>query len=170
MKNEIAEIIQQQIDKEFYSSYLYLQIGSWYEKHGLSGFANWFTIQAKEELDHAMKFIAYLQESDVYVELGAIEKPEPKIEQPMDGLKMALAHEKYITASINDIYELAQNFKDYRTTNILTWFIIEQGEEEKNASELISKMDMFGQDGRGLYMLDKELGARVYNAPQTEAK
>ena len=120
-------------------------------------------IQAQEERDHAMLFYTYLQNQTVTLE--AIDKPEPSITCHMDVLKAGLAHEEYVTSLINGIYSAAYDVKDFRTMQFLDWFVKEQGEEETNANDLISKMELFGSDPKSLYMLNQELAARVYTAP-----
>lgn len=132
---------------------------------GLDGFANWYRVQAQEERDHAMLFFQYLLNNEVKVTFDAIAKPEWERDDNMTPLKKALEHEKYVTASINDIYTAAYEARDFRTMQLLDWFVKEQGEEEKNASDIITKMELFGTDAKGLYMLNSELKARVYVAP-----
>ena len=132
---------------------------------GLDDFANWYMIQAQEERDHAMLFYQYLQNENEKVTLLAIDKPEKEITCHMDVLRAGLEHEKYVTSLINDIYEAAHNVKDFRTMQFLDWFVKEQGEEEKNANDMITKLDLFGSDPKSLYMLNQELMARVYSAP-----
>ena len=165
MDKKVYELLNQQVNKEFYSAYLYLDFSNYFKSKGLDGFANWYLIQAQEERDHAMLFYQYLQNENQSVSLEAIAKPDKVFESGMDVLKAGLAHEEYVTSLINDIYSAANEVKDYRTMQFLDWFVKEQGEEEMNANGLISKMELFGFDPRGLYMLDQELGARVYSAP-----
>lgn len=162
---KVAALLNEQINKEFYSAYLYLDFSIYFENEGLSGFANWFRIQAQEERDHAIIFLNYMQHNGLKVTLEAIDKPDTKIKSHIDPLKEALAHEQYVTASINDIYTAAVKVKDYRTMQFLDWFIKEQGEEEATADANVRKMELFGTDAKGLYMLDAELGARTYTPP-----
>lgn len=131
----------------------------------LDGFANWYRIQAQEERDHVMLFLQYLQNNGVVVRLDAIAKPDKALTDNMAPLKAALEHERYVTALINTIYEAAYSIKDFRTMQFLDWFVKEQGEEEKNAEDMIKKMELSGTDAKGLYMLNSELGARAYSAP-----
>jgi len=165
MDKKVHELLNQQINKEFYSAYLYLEFSNYFNSIGLDGFANWYMIQAQEERDHAMLFYTYLQNEDQTVTLEAIDKPEKEIACSMDVLKAGLEHEQYVTALINDIYGAAYDVRDFRTMQFLDWFVKEQGEEETNAKDLITKMELFGSDAKGLYMLNQELGARVYSAP-----
>lgn len=165
MDKKVAESINEQINKEFYSAYLYLDFANYFASIGLDGFENWYKIQAQEERDHAMLFWQYLQNNGEKITLEAIAKPDKALENPLTVLEAGLEHEKYVTSLINGIYEAAYNVKDFRTMQLLDWFVKEQGEEEKTASDLITKMTLFGSDAKGLYMLNSELGARVYSAP-----
>ena len=165
MNEKVHELLNQQINKEFYSAYLYLDFSNYFEEVGLDGFANWYKIQAQEERDHAMLFYQYLQNENQKVTLEAIAKPDKTFSTHMDVLKAGLEHEEYVTSLINDIYAAAYNVKDFRTMQFLDWFVKEQGEEETNANDLITKMELFGSDPKSLYMLNQELAARVYTAP-----
>ena len=165
MNAKVHELLNQQINKEFYSAYLYLDFSNYFEDAGLDGFANWYMIQAQEERDHAMLFYQYLQNENQKVTLEAIAKPDKKFTCHMDVLKAGLEHEEYVTSLINDIYAAAYEVKDFRTMQFLDWFVKEQGEEETNANDMITKMELFGSDPKSLYMLNQELKARVYSAP-----
>ena len=165
MNTTVHELLNQQINKEFYSAYLYLHFSNYFEEAGLDGFANWYLIQAQEERDHAMLFYRYLQNENQKVTLEAIEKPAVELTGNRDVLAAGLQHEQYVTSLIHAIYEAAYAVKDFRTMQFLDWFVKEQGEEETNANDLISKMALFGSDPKGLYMLNQELAARVYTAP-----
>jgi len=165
MNQKVHELLNQQINKEFYSAYLYLDFSNYFEAKGLDGFANWYRIQAQEERDHAMLFYDYLQNESQIVTLDAIAKPDKVFSCDMDVLKAGLEHEQYVTALINDIYAAAYEVRDFRTMQFLDWFVKEQGEEETNANDMITKMELFGSDPRSLYLLNQELAARVYSAP-----
>jgi len=165
LDKKVAKLLEEQINKEFYSAYLYLDFSNYYVNAGLDGFANWYRIQAQEERDHAMLFLQYLQNNGECVKLEAIAKPDKALKDNMEPLKAALEHERYVTALIDTIYDAAYSIKDFRTMQFLDWFVKEQGEEEKNAEDMIKKMELFGTDAKGLYMLNSELGTRVYNAP-----
>ena len=165
MNAKVHELLNAQINKEFYSAYLYLEISNYFDERGLDGFANWYMVQAQEERDHAMLFFTYLQNNSQKVTLDTIAKPDVKIEADMDALQASLKHELYVTSLINDIYAAAYEARDFRAMQFLDWFVKEQGEEEKNANDLITKLEMFGSDPKSLYMLDQELGTRVYAAP-----
>lgn len=162
----VANLLNEQINKEFYSAYLYLDFANYFERIGLAGFAHYFKVQAQEERDHALMFYQYLQDSDQPVTLEAIARPDSRLGDRMEPLRQALEHEEFVTASINAIYAAAAAEQDYRTLRFLDWFINEQAEEEKSARDLIAKMEQFGSDAQGgLYLLDQELAARVYTAP-----
>lgn len=165
MDKKVAKLLNEQINKEMYSSYLYFQFANYYHEEGLDGFYNWYYVQAREEMDHALLMVKYLQNNDEKVVFEAVAKPEADLKDRMDPLKAGLAHEKYITGEINAVYAAAYEAKDFRTMQFLDWFVKEQGEEEKNSSDLIKKMELFGGEAKSLYMLDSELKARVYAAP-----
>ena len=165
MNKKVHELLNTQINKEFYSAYLYLEFSNYFKAKGLDGFANWYMIQAQEERDHAMLFYQYLQNENQTVTLEAIEKPLLDAASHMDVLTAGLRHEEYVTSLINDIYGAAYEVRDFRTMQFLDWFVKEQGEEETNANDLITKMELFGSDPKSLYMLNQELAARVYTAP-----
>ena len=165
MNSKVRDLLNQQINKELYSAYLYLDFSNYFKRVGLDGFANWYYIQAQEERDHAMLFYQYLQNENATVTLDAIAKPDKIFECHMDVLKAGLVHEEYVTSLINDIYAAAYDVRDFRTMQFLDWFVKEQGEEETNANDMITKMDLFGTDPKSLYMLNQELAARVYSAP-----
>ncbi len=165
MDKKVFELLNDQINKEFYSAYLYLDMANFYAQKGLDGFANWYEVQAKEEQDHAMLIYHYLLNNGQKVTLGAIAQPDKTFAALMDPLKAAHEHEQYVTSLINAIYAAAIQANDYRTTQFLDWFIKEQGEEEKNSGDMITKMELFGDDAKALYLLNSELAGRVYSAP-----
>ena len=165
MLDNRVSVLNAQVNQEFYSAYLYLDFASYFTDKGLDGFANWYQVQAQEERDHAMLFYQYLHNNNFRVVLEAIAKPDQTLQAPMDPLKAGLAHEEYVTRLIHAIYAAAQEAKDFRTMQFLDWFIKEQGEEEKSAHDLITKMELFGGEAKGLYLLDSELAARVYAPP-----
>lgn len=165
LEQKVAELINQQINNEFYSAYLYLDFANYYTQEGLEGFANWYRVQAQEERDHAMLFIQYLQNNSRKVTLEAIEKPDVELKKFSDPLYAGLEHERYVTKLIHGIYDAAYSVKDFRTMQFLDWFVKEQGEEENNSDNLIKKFELFGLDPKSLYMMDNELSGRVYSAP-----
>lgn len=165
LNEKVKRLINEQINKEFYSAYLYLSFSNYFQTKNLDGFANWYLVQAKEEQDHAMMFYRYLHDNDETVTLDTIVGPDFVPENDMDILKTGLRHEEAVTASINGIYAAAWEAQDFRTMQFLSWFVKEQAEEETNARNLISKMELFGSDAKGLYLLNSELAGRTYTAP-----
>ena len=165
LNKKVSDLLNEQINKELYSAYLYLDMNNYFDKRGLNGFANWYMIQAQEERDHAMLIYKYMQNNDCPIKLEAIAMPDKVYKKDMDVLKAGLEHEEYVTASIHTIYDAASKVKDFRTMQFLDWFVKEQGEEETNARDMISKMELFGSDARSLYMLNQELAARTYSTP-----
>ena len=165
LNKKVAQLLEEQINKELYSAYLYLDISNYYIANNLDGFGNWYKIQAQEERDHAMLFLEYLQNNGESPKLGAIAAPDKEFKTFRDGLAAAMEHEEYVTSLINNIYAAALEVHDYRTLQFLDWFVKEQGEEEKNASDILGRFDLFGSDPKSLYALDSELGGRVYSAP-----
>lgn len=165
LNTKVVELLNQQVNKEFYSAYLYLDFSNYYYDNGLDGFGNWYRVQAQEERDHAMLFIQYLQNNGEKVVLDAIEKPSVTLDSAKSILSEGLKHEQYVTSLIHNIYDAAYSVKDFRTMQFLDWFVKEQGEEETNADNLVKKYELFGDDPKSLYMLDNELGGRVYSAP-----
>lgn len=159
---KIAEMLNEQVNKELYSGYLYLDFANYYADEGLDGFANWYEVQAQEELDHALMMRRYLIDNGVRVTCEQIARPDKKPTSFSDALDMGYAHEQYVTKCITEIYHEAVAQKDYKTMQFLDWFIKEQGEEEKNAEDLLKKFKLFGKDAKGLYALNQELGARTY--------
>lgn len=162
---KVSKLINEQINKELYSAYLYLDFSIYYDEQGLDGFSNWYKIQAQEERDHAMLMLEYLQNNGEKVTLEAVAKPDKVFNELIEPLKAGLEHERYVTGLINVIYDAAYSVKDFRTMQFLDWFVKEQCEEEKTADDMIKKMELFGNDSKGLYMLDSEFAARVYTAP-----
>ena len=165
LNEKVVDLLNEQINKELYSAYLYLDFSIYYDAEGLDGFANWYRIQAQEERDHAMLFLKYMQNNGEKVALKAVAKPDKELKDSLEVLKMALAHERYVTGSIHTIYDAAYEARDFRTMQFLDWFVKEQGEEEANAEDMLRKMELFGGDPKSLYMLNAEMRDRVYSAP-----
>lgn len=165
LSKKVVELLNDQVNKEFYSAYLYLDMSNYYKNEGLDGFANWYKVQAQEERDHAILFMDYLQQNGEAVVLEAIAKPDKDFKTFIDPLKEGAAHERYVTGLIHNIYGAAYEEKDFRTMQFLDWFVKEQAEEEDTADDMIKKYELFGSDSKGLYMLDSELAARTYTAP-----
>lgn len=166
LNEKIAKLVNEQVNKELYSGYLYLDFANYYADEGLDGFAHWYEVQAQEERDHAMMMRRYLIDNGIRVTFDAIAGPDKKLADITAPLKAGYEHEQYVTSLINNIYAEAFALKDFKTMQFLDWFIKEQGEEEKNAEDMLKKMELFGHDAKGLYALNQELLARVY-APST---
>ena len=152
--------INEQINKEFSSSYLYLSMAAWFDSTGLKGAAAWMHAQAEEEKVHAMKFYHFIEERRAKVELTAIEGPKTSWNSPLHAFEDAFAHEEYISGRINKLMTLAREVRDYATEELLHWFVKEQVEEEASVDEVVQKLKMLGDARNGLLMLDKELGKR----------
>jgi ferritin len=165
LSEKLAGLLNEQVNFEWYSAYIYLDIYTYYEDKNLNGFGNWFNIQAQEERDHAMLFMKYIMNNGEKVKLTAIEGPTGDYKDFREPVVDAFNHEKEVTRKINAIYAVAYEEKDFRTMQFLDWFVKEQGEEEKNTEDIIKRYDLFGQDAKSLYMLDAELAGRVYAAP-----
>lgn len=162
MNETVARVLEEQINKELYSAYLYLTFADYYEGRGLKGFANWYVVQCREETDHALALRRYLIDNDHIPTMEAIAKPDKAFANDLEPLEAGLAHEEYVTSLIHHCYEVAQEAHDIRTMQMLDWFVKEQGEEEANARDMISNMKLFGSDPKGLYDLDREYAARAY--------
>ncbi|MCK5706422.1 MAG: ferritin [Candidatus Aureabacteria bacterium] len=160
MDKKLVKAINEQITKEMYSSYLYLSMAAYFESIGLEGFSYWMKLQAQEEIIHGMKFFDYLNERGEKVILGAIDKPPVNFKSVVDVFKKTLEHEQLVTASINNLYSIANKVNDNASTIFLQWFINEQVEEEKNAMDILGKLKYVKAETAGMLMLDKELAAR----------
>lgn len=165
LSRKMVEMLNAQVNAEFYSAYLYLDMANFYKDEGLDGYFNWYKIQAQEERDHAVLFMEYLQQNGESVVLEAINKPDKEFKEFIDPLKAGAAHERLVTGLINDIYAVAYEEKDFRTMQFLDWFVKEQAEEEDTADDNVQKFELFGNDSRSLYELDAEMASRVYSAP-----
>lgn len=156
--------LNDQVKWELYSSYLYLSMSAYFADTGLPGFSNWMRIQAQEELSHAMKFYDYVLERGGRVELKAIDAPENQWKNTQDVIEETLKHEQFVTKRINELVDTAIEERDHATNIFLQWFVTEQVEEEDSVNEVLAKLKLVGNEG-GLFMLDKELGARVFTPP-----
>jgi ferritin len=164
----MLKALNEQVNKEMYSAYLYLSMSAHCTNVGLNGFANWFMVQYQEETFHAMKIYNYINEQGEKVVLQAIEKPPSDFGTPLEMFQATLKHEQFITKSIHDLVTLALEEKDYATQIFLQWFVTEQIEEESNDNEIISKLKLIGDNTSSLFVLDKELSVRVFTPPAVE--
>lgn len=166
MLNEaIRSALNEQVNAELYSSYLYLSMCSYFKKINLEGFARWMEVQALEELTHAMKFFNFITERGDQVKLAPIGGPETSWASPLAALEDTYAHEVKVTGLINNLVNIAMEHKDHATVNFLQWFIAEQVEEETSADAIVQKLKLVGNDGSGLFLIDQELGRRVFVPP-----
>ena len=164
----MTDALNDQINKELYSAYLYLSMAAYAEDSGLSGTANWLSIQAKEEMTHAEKFYRYINSQGARVVLAAIDAPPKDFESPQSVFQQVLEHEQKVTASINNLVNIAADEKDHATEIFLQWFVSEQVEEEESANEILSRFKLAGGVGGGLFMIDKELAGRQFTPPAAE--
>jgi len=160
MNKKLLDEMNVQINKEMYSGYLYLAMAAHFEEENLSGFANWMTVQAEEELEHAMKFFKFLPEAGGKVILDTIEKPDSDFGSPQKVFEQVLKHEQYVTSRIHLLYKLAVETREYPTQIFLQWFVNEQVEEEKNATEILENLKLAGESGNALLMMDRALAQR----------
>jgi len=160
MKKKVQDAVNDQIQAELYSAYLYLSMAAYSHGQNLKGFARWLTLQAKEEQAHAMKFFDHLIERGATVELQKIQEPPTTFKSPIDIFEKTLEHEKKVTGLINKMYALAVKEEDYPLQILLQWFITEQVEEEGHASEILEQLRMVGGKGNGLMYVDRALGKR----------
>lgn len=153
--------LNQQLNRELFSSYLYLSMATYFESKSLTGMANWMKLQAEEEHAHSMKFFDFIQKIGGRVILEQIDKPQSEWDSPKKAFEEALAHEEYITKNINELTDLAISERDHSTKTFLQWYVDEQVEEEAIANDIVQKFNLIEGSKSGLYMLDRELGART---------
>lgn len=165
ISKKLQDAINEQINREFYSEFLYASMRAWFAGQTLNGFATWMEVQVREEHAHAMGFYTYLLDRGGKVELKAIKKPPMEFKDPMTAFKMTLEHEHFITKSINELMDLAITEKDHAMKSFLQWYVDEQVEEENNDETIIGKLNIIKDRPEGLLFLDKELGLRVYTPP-----
>ncbi|MBU1024259.1 ferritin [bacterium] len=160
MDKKIQEALNNQINYELFSAYLYLSMSAYFENGGLSGCASWMNSQAQEEMVHALKMYNYIVECGGRVKLAAIGEPRFEWDSPVDVLKETLEHERGVTRRIYKIVDLAIELKDHGTNQFLQWFVGEQVEEEATAEDILKKMELMKDAPGGMYLLDQEMGAR----------
>mmetsp|Transcript_14751 Transcript_14751/g.7218 ORF Transcript_14751/g.7218 Transcript_14751/m.7218 type:complete len:171 (-) Transcript_14751:68-580(-) len=166
LKAKMLKALNGQINAEMYSSYLYLSMEAYFQSISLGGFAGWMRSQVQEELFHGMKFYDFVCERGGRVTLDTIKKPDSSWKSPMVAFKQILKHEQLVTSLINDLVDLAIAEKDHATLNFLQWFVAEQVEEEASVGEVVDKLKLIKEDTSGLFLLDAELGKRVFTPPQ----
>jgi ferritin len=170
ISGKMIESLNEQINKEIYSAYLYLGMASYAITLGLNGVANWFNVQVKEELSHAQKMYGYVNVQGSRVILKAIDEPPQEFTSALNLFEKTLSHEQKVTGMIHDLVHQAKKENDQATEIFLQWFVSEQVEEEENATELVQKFKLAGNDGNGILMADKDLAARVFMPPEAEKK
>ena len=163
MVNEVMEkSLNEQVNAEFYSAYLYLSMAAYFKEENLDGFANWMTVQAQEERDHAMKLFDYIIRRGAKVTLTSIDEPQTEWDSPLAAFEHVLKHERYVTSLINNLVDLSIEQKDHATNNFLQWYVNEQVEEEENAMDNLGKLKLADGNPQVLYSLNEELATRVY--------
>ncbi len=168
--DKMAQALNEQVNREMYSAYLYMAMSAHCNQVGLKGFANWFMVQYHEEMLHAMKIYEYIQRQGANVTLIAIGQPPTTFESPLDMFTKTLEHEQFITRCINDLMELAIAEKDHASQIFLEWYVTEQVEEEENDNDIIAQLNFIKDNPQGLMMLDRELAGRVTNVPTDFSK
>ncbi len=165
ISNQMAERLNDQLNKEFYSAYLYLAISAHCSNLGFNGAANWFYIQYQEENAHALKMFRYLDDQSVDIDLRNIVAPELEDLAFLEAFKTSLGHEQKMTGWLNDLSDFAFQKKDHATYNLLQWYVTEQVEEEATLNQIIDQIKIVGDNGHGLLTIDKELGSRKFVDP-----
>lgn len=165
LKEKIQDALNEQINAEMYSAYLYLSMNAYCQSIDLPGLANWMHCQYEEEMVHAMKIYNYINDRGARIILEKIEKPQTEWESPTKMFEHVYQHEQKVTGLINKLVDLSMKEKDHATTNFLQWFVAEQVEEEASANAVLQKLKLVGDKGNGLFMLDKELAGRIFTPP-----
>jgi ferritin len=170
LNKKLQKALNDQMNAELYSSYLYLSMSAYFESVNMAGFASWMRVQVQEELAHVAKFFGYVTERGGRVELAAIDGPPTEWESPLAAFEQALAHERMVTGRINDLVDLSIQERDHATNGFLQWFVTEQVEEEATADGVVQKIKLVGGDGGGLFMIDQELGKRIFTPPAASSE
>jgi ferritin len=170
INEKMQQAMNEQIKNELFSAYLYLSMAAYFHGLGFDGMAQWMRVQAMEEQSHAIKFFDHINDRGGKIQLMALEQPQTEWPSPMEAWKAAYKHEQFISGKINDLVRLANEVGDYAALPMLNWFVDEQIEEEANASKNVQMIEMAGEKGPGLVMLDRELGTRTFVMPTKEEK
>ena len=165
INEKLEQAFNVQINKEFYSEYLYLSMQAYFERLNLKGFVNWMSVQVQEERAHAMGMFDYLNQRGGNVQLEAIDKPQTDWKSPLDVFEEVLKHEEYVTSRINALMDVAEETKDRAAMSFLNWYLKEQVEEEDNVGNVLATLKLIGDDKKALLMLDKDLATRTFVAP-----
>jgi ferritin len=170
LSKKMEKALNQQVNAEMYSAYLYLSMESYFKSMNLNGFANWMRVQTQEEMSHAMKIYDYVNERGGRILLKPIEGPQTKWDSPLAVFEAVLAHEQKVTGLINKLVDLAIEQKDHATNSFLQWFVTEQVEEESSADDNVQKLKMMKNAPGGMFMFDRELGQRVFTPPTSQSR
>ena len=170
ISKKMEEALNEQVNAELFSAYLYLSMEAYYKAQNLNGFANWMRVQTQEEVSHAMKIYEFINERGGRVILKAIEGPETEWGSALDVFNAVYEHEQKVTGLINNLVDLAIKEKDHATNSFLQWFVNEQVEEEASADGIVQQLKMMEQAPGGMFMLDRELGQRVFTPPAAEGE
>lgn len=165
ISKELQDSLIEQLNKEYHSAYIYLGMSAYCSKEGFNGAANWFLIQYQEEVTHGMKLFKYLEDQNVDIKLPSIQGVEVNFNSLLDVFQKSLEHEQTMTRNLNNLSDLAMKDKDHATYNLLQWYVTEQVEEEATVSEIIDHIKLVGDNGYGLYTIDKELSSRTFLDP-----
>ncbi len=165
LSNKLLDALNKQINEEYYSSYIYQSMVAYFEDKNLDGCAHWMKMQAEEEHLHALKIFDYVVERGGRIELFAIAQPPKEWDSPRAAFEAALDHEKFMTESISKLADLAIDERDHATNNLMQWYVSEQVEEESNVDAILKKLDMMGDSGTGLFLMDRELMTRAAPTP-----
>lgn len=168
LKESVEKALNEQINAELYSAYLYQAMAAYFEDQSLGGFARWMDLQADEEMEHARKIYDYVNERGGRVILEGIDKPQTEWDSSLEAFEDSLAHEEKITGMINDLVSLANDEKDYATHSFLQWFVDEQVEEEDSVGEIVDRLRLLGDSNQGLFMMDDRLGGRSDSEEEEE--
>ena len=170
LSKKMEKALNGQVNAELYSSYLYLSMESWFKSKNLNGFANWMRVQAQEEMSHAMKIYDFIDERGGRIVLKAIDGPPTEWDSPLTVFEAVYEHEQKVTALINDLVDLSIKEKDHATNSFLQWFVSEQVEEEASADAAVQQLKMVESAPGGMFMLDREMGRRVFTPPAAEGE
>ena len=170
ISKKIEKALNEQVNAELYSAYLYLSMEAYFKSLNLNGFANWMRVQTQEEVSHAMKIYGFIDERGGRITLKAIDGPQTKWDSPLDVFNAVYEHEQKVTSLINNLVDLAIEEKDHATNTFLQWFVNEQVEEEASADQVVQQLKMMEKAPGGTFMLDRELGQRVFTPPADEGE
>ena len=168
ISKKMEDALNEQVNAELYSAYMYLSMESYFKAQNLNGFANWMRVQTQEEVAHATKIYDFINERGGRAILKAIEGPPTEWDSALAVFMAAYEHEQKVTGLINNLVDLAIKEKDHATNSFLQWFVNEQVEEEASADGIVQQLKMMENAPGGMFMLDRELGQRVFTPPATE--